>query len=71
MFQIVSLKKGWMRTLTITVFVNALGSCLTKNLLRDWAGTDLLARCRKGRAVIMVRMTIETSFLDVDNRTSK
>ena len=60
-----------MGILTITLFVNTLGSCLTKNLLRDWAGTDLLARCRRSRVVTVVRMTIETSFLDVDNRTSK
>ena len=60
-----------MRILTIALFVNTLGSCLAKDLLRDWARTDLLARCRRGRVVTMVRMTIATSFLDVDNRTSK
>ena len=60
-----------MRILTIALFVNALGSCLAEDLLRDWARTDLLARCRRGRVVTMVRMTIATSFLDVNNRTSK
>ena len=60
-----------MRILTITLFVNALGSCLAEDLLRDWARTDLLARRRRGRIVTMVRMTITTSFLDIDNRTSK
>ena len=60
-----------MRILTIALFVNALGSCLAEDLLRDWARTDLLARCRRGRVATMVRMAIATSFLDVDNRTGK
>ena len=60
-----------MRILAIALFVNTPGSCLAKNLLRDWARTDLLARCRRGRVVAVIRMTITTSFLDVDDRTSK
>ena len=47
------------------------GSCLAEDLLRDWARTDLLARRRRRRVVTVIRMTITTSFLDVDNRTSK
>ena len=60
-----------MRILTIALFVNALGSCLAKDLFGDRAGTNLLARCRRGRVVAVIRMTITTSFLDIDNRTSK
>ena len=60
-----------MRILTIALFVNTLGSCLAKDLFRDWARTNLLARCQRGRGVTVVRMTITTSFLDVDNRTSE
>ena len=60
-----------MRILTITLFMDTLGSCLAEDLLRDWARTDLLARCRRGRVVTVVRMTIAPSFVNVDNRTSK
>ena len=60
-----------MRILTITLFVDTLGSCVAKNLLRNWAKANLLVRCRRSRVVTVVGMTIADSFLDVDNRTSK
>ena len=60
-----------MGILTITLVVNTLGSCLTKNLLRDWARTKLLARCQRGRVVTVFRVTIAPSFVNVDNTTSK
>ena len=49
-----------MRILTIALFVNTLGSCLAKDLLRDWAGV----KCRMSRVVTVVGMTIT-------DRTSK
>ena len=65
-----SIIKGVNGILTVTLFVNTIGSCLAKNLFRDWVRTDNLARCRWGGRY-HAQNDHHSHFLGVGGRISK